>query len=203
MRFSALVALTLIALLLSTTHARADVAAELGGTFQLDFSAGADTLLELTFEDGSTQEIKAGNGVLFALGVGVILFDDQPHTLETVFVAGLKYSSMVPAENAGLDFLRVPVELLAFYRNERYFFRVGGGAAYYAWNSMTGSGDLVLDVSFDPAFAGIVQADFIYKGFFAGFRYTILSLKPEGADESAAANSMGVGVGYFHAFGRD
>jgi hypothetical protein len=55
-----------LAALLITTFMTAPASAtqfEVGGSAALDFNAGADTLAVLTFNDGSNQNIKAGNGV--------------------------------------------------------------------------------------------------------------------------------------------
>ena len=177
---------------------------ELGGGLNLDFNAGADTLAVLQFTNGDNQNIKAGNGVTIDAGGGAIFFGPQPHRLETVMTIGLKYSTMQPAQNADLSFVRVPVELLAFYRNDDLHFRVGGGTALYLVNSLSGSGAASgLDVTFDPAFAGIVEADFVWKGFFAGLRYTALKLHTPSASVDFAANSIGVSLGYFYRFPGD
>ena len=114
---------------------------------------------------------------------------------------GVKYSTMQRTDNADLTFLRVPIELLAFYRNDRLHFRVGGGPALYLGNSVKGSGAASdLDITFDPAFAGIAEADFITGGFFAGLRYTALRLHTTTPSASFSANSIGVSLGYYYHF---
>lgn len=174
---------------------------ELGGGVGADFNAGADTLLVLEFDDGDTQDIKAGNGLsLFASG-GAVFFDQYQHRLETTLSLGLKMSTMQPAENADLSFLRFPLEALAFYRNDDWHFRVGGGPVLHMGNSLTGSGALSdLDVEMKSALGGVVQADFVIDDWFVGMRYTALSYRVSGVDESASANSLGVGVGYLYRF---
>jgi len=171
---------------------------ELGGALGADFNAGADTLLVLKYSDGTTQDIKAGNGLLAAVGGGVMFFDQQPHRLETQLTIGVKYSTMSPANNASLDFVRVPIELLAFYRNEDWHFRLGGGGAWYVSNSLSGGGALNGEAKFGPALGGIAQADFVWNAFAVGLRYTLLQLRADGADRSANANSLGVNLSYFY-----
>lgn len=67
-------------------------------------------------------------------------------------------------------------------------------------SSIRGGVDLIVAAEFEPAFGGIIQADFVWDAFYAGLRYTILSLHVTGAPESAIANSLGVTIGYFHRF---
>jgi len=171
---------------------------ELGGALGADFNAGADALLVLHYSDGTSQDIKAGNGLLAAGGGGIMFFDQQPHRLETQLTVGLKYSSMKPTNNASLNFIRVPIELLAFYRNEDWHLRVGGGGAWYVSNSLSGGGALNGDAKFGPALGAIAQADFIWGAFAVGLRYTLLQLRADGADRSANANSLGLNLSYFY-----
>lgn len=174
---------------------------EAGGSVYGDFNLGADKLAVLQFTDQTSQDIKAGNGLMLQAGAGALFIDGSEHHIETTLSLGLKYSTMRPAENANLSFLRVPIELLAFYRNEALHFRIGGGPACYVFNSLSGSGAASnLDVKFKPAVGGIIEADAVVKDFFFGLRYTILKLHPNDSDASFSANSLGVGIGYFHQF---
>jgi hypothetical protein len=183
-------------------RAGATTTLEVGGGVNLDFNMG-DDVLKLTYTDGSTQNIGAGNGLGLALGAGAIFFDGQPHELEVTLTAGVKYSTMSPTQNASLDWVRVPFELLAFYRNDTFHFRVGGGATMYGLNSLSGGGDLSgLDIHFAPSPGAVLQADFIWRGFFAGLRFTILSFHPTTSSETVSANSLGVDLGFFHHFGQ-
>jgi hypothetical protein len=172
---------------------------EVGVSVGGDFNAGADTLATLQFSDGSSQDIKAGNGLLLAVGGGAIFFEGQPHRLETVLDVGVKYSTMQPSGNANLSFVRIPVELLAFYRNDDAHFRVGLGAAWYPYSSLSGSGAASnLQFDFNPGLAGIVQADFLWGGGFLGVRYTHLDYSVSGSSATVAAHSIGVTVGFYY-----
>jgi hypothetical protein len=171
---------------------------EVGGAVGVDFNAGADTLTTLHFTDGSSQDIKGGNGILLSLGGGAIFFEGQPHRLETVLDVGVKFSTMQPAQNANLSFVRIPIELLAFYRNDDAHFRVGAGGGWYAYSSLSGSGAASdLQVHLNPGLAGIVQADFLWGRGYVGLRYTHLDYTVSGSDLTAAAHSIGVTLGFF------
>lgn len=197
------ISVTLVAVsLVSVERMAAAATFELGGDVLIELNAGADPVLNLTFDDGTTQDISGGNGVSLAVGGGGIFFDDQQHQLEIVLTAGVKYSTMKPTENAGIDWVRIPLEAMAFYRNDALHFRAGLGETLYAFNSLQGSGAISdLDVKFAPALGTVIQADFLWKKLFIGLRYTILSIRPTSSDQSISANSIGLDVGFFHSFG--
>lgn len=177
------------------------VIAEAGVGMGADLNAGADTLATLQFSDGSSQDIKAGNGLLLTLGGGVIFFEQQRHRLEAVLDIGLKYSTMQPSSNADLSFVRVPIELLAFYRNDDAHFRVGGGGVYYPYSSLSGGGAAsTLQLDFKPALGAVAEADFLWGRGYLGIRYTYLSYSLSGSNASAAANSVGFTLGFSYQF---
>jgi hypothetical protein len=174
---------------------------EAGLALGVDANAGADTLATLQFSDGSTQDIKAGNGLLLAVGGGLILLEQQRHRIEAGLDVGVKFSTMQPAQNADLSFVRVPVELLVFYRNDDAHFRVGGGGAYYLYSSLSGSGAASnLQLDFKPGLAGVVQADFLWGRGYVGLRYTHLDYTVSGSTATAAANSVGLTLGFSYQF---
>jgi len=188
------VTLALLVLFFSSV-AHAEITPEVGGGIVIDFNAGGQDMLVLGFSDGSEQKITGGQGVAALLSVGAIFFDQQSHNLETILSGGIKYSTMQESENASLDFFRFPIEGLAFYRNDDWFFRVGGGAQLLLGASMKGSGVLEeLDVKFKPAIGGIGQLDFIYKGWSAGVRYTRQGLAPKDSDTRIASHSVGLQI---------
>jgi hypothetical protein len=199
---SARVALFAAALIVTRSATAQATTFEAGGALVGDFNAGGDTLAVLHFADSSTQEITAGQGLIFAAGAGAIFFDEGPHRLETLLNFGLKYSTMQPTSNADLSFVRLPIELLAFYRNDALHFRVGGGASWYVFGSLSGSGAASnLNVDFKPSLGGIVESDFIWNAFSLGIRYTKLTLRPKDIDASLSANTIGIGISYFYQFG--
>jgi hypothetical protein len=151
--------------------------------------------------DGSTQNIKGGNGLLLAVGGGVILLEQQRHRIEAALDVGVKFSTMQPAQNADLTFVRLPLELLVFYRNDDAHLRLGGGGAYYAYSSLSGTGAASnLQLDFKPALAGVVQADFLWGRGNVGLRYTHLTYTVSGSSATAAASSIGLTLGFSYQF---
>lgn len=164
---------------------------------RVDFNAGADPLLELEFNDGDDQTIEAGNGISLAALGSVRFFEETQHQLECQLGLGFKLSTMIPTENADLTFLRYPMDLLAFYRNEALYFRVGGGVYFSPINSLSGSGSLEdLDLQFNSALGAVIQADLAFEKVSVGLRYTRLNYSLDEAPDPIAAHSVGLTFGF-------
>lgn len=193
-----------VAVLLFRSHPVAALDPELELMARGDFGLGATPIVTLEYDDGSDQEITAGNGLVFGGGPGVRFSLSGPHELESLLLLSIKYSTMQPTENADLGFTRGMVDLLAFYRNDDLYFRVGGGATLLAFGSLSGSGALSgLEIDFDPAVGAIVQADFVLNAFHAGLRATIVQYDAANLTEAIVASSLGVEVGYTFRFGAE
>jgi hypothetical protein len=162
-----------------------------------DFDAGNETLATLTFGDGSTQQIHAGQGLAAAGSLSAGLFAHQSHQAEVVVNLGVKYSTMQPTTNANLSFVRVPLEVLAFYRNESLYFRAGAGLLVNLYTSLDGSGAAsALQADFDPSTGGVIQGDFVSGRFAAGLRFTLIEYQALAPASRFAANSIGVHLSY-------
>ncbi|NVK39439.1 MAG: hypothetical protein HWE18_16040 [Gammaproteobacteria bacterium] len=89
---------------------------------------GGDTLAEFTFDDGSTEEIKAGNGII----LGASFQNRLNHTGENPLFAKVAFSYMfdsVDATNGDAKFSRYPLDLLLLSKANNISF--GGGLTYH------------------------------------------------------------------------
>ena len=160
-----LAAFTLLpSVLLSQSAAKTIPSARSGPTlgFALDLSVemGGDDFLEVLFTNGSSQQLRAGQGGSLAVGGIVRPSDASPLSLRGT--AGIKYVTTA-AENANIRFTRIPVELVGSYQLPTGL-RVGAGVVHHASNKFNGDG-FVPDVTFKPA-----------TGFTAEIGYKIIAL---------------------------
>ncbi|MCG8554083.1 MAG: hypothetical protein MJD61_02160 [Proteobacteria bacterium] len=182
---------------------------QVGGTMQVDFSAGSDELLTLDFIDGTSENIKAGDGVTLALSGGLRFRAEEAHQLELLLNLGIRYTDTQPAINGGVDFLRLPIEALAFYRlafgpsgSNTMFLRTGVGLAVHLMNELTGEGVLSgLHLRFGPALGWILQADLgstlvAPHQLIVGLRYTRIGYRADGMSRPLSANAVGLQLGY-------
>lgn len=146
---------------------------------------GGDVLITLLFDDGSEQDILAGQGGTVAFG-----FDYRPARMPQLGLrttAGVKFTSNA-SSNADISFLRIPVEVVGSY----YFakdWRAGAGLAYHTGVSFNGDG-FVPDVDFDPAAGATIELG--WKAF--ALTYTAIEYTAGGG--SLDASSFGLSASW-------
>lgn len=166
-------------------------AAEIRPLFKAGFDFGGDTMVRAVFVDGSTQTIKANEGVY--LGGGAAIVNDRR---DWEFHLTLAYKfTMIDASNGDVEWTRFPLEALAFYRFQRV--RLGGGLAYHINPRLEGSGVVGgLDVKFKNATGAVLQADWQFTEALAlGLRYTAIEYDAKGAF-TGSSKSDGFGVSF-------
>ncbi len=97
---------------------------------------GGDRVLEVLFEDGDTQTMRAGQGGTLAAGVEVTPRATWPLALRAT--AGIKYVTTA-ATNADIKMTRIPLELTARVGLGRDLF-VAAGPVYHAAVRLDGDG---------------------------------------------------------------
>jgi hypothetical protein len=163
--------------------------------FKAGYDLGGDTLINVTFTDGSSESVKANEGFYFGGGASIVT-DSKQWEIEL----SLAYKfSMINASNGDIEFTRVPLEALVFYRFDKV--RLGGGITYHLNPELDGSGVATpLNVKFDDALGFVLQADFrLTDKMTIGMRYTSLKYEVEGV-AAASAKSDGLGFTFSYRF---
>lgn len=161
----------------------------------LDF--GGDTLLEVTYTDGSDEKLYAGEGVHLAVGTDI----DISSVTMLRATLGYKFSS-IAAENGDILFRRVPIELTGY----RFFDNhgIGGGITHHISSKLSCDIDTLCDFTADVDDATGWVVEYLYrsrrednnKGFTVGIRAVFgLEYEPRGGGEEANANSIGFNIG--------
>ncbi len=148
--------------------------------FDLDY--GGDDLVTLSFEDGDTQNVKAGQGVSLALGGWYRPSDSLP--LELQGALGYKYVTTA-ASNADIKVTRTTLQLNAVYRFENDWY-ASAGLLRHMGPKLDGDGWFE-DVEFDDATG--FNVEFGWK--WVGLHLTSIDYSADGY-EDADAGSIGV-----------
>jgi hypothetical protein len=170
-------------------------AADFRPMLKAGFDLGGDTMVSVTFTNGETESVKANEGGY--LGGGLAIFSDAK---DWEFHITLAYKfSTIDAENGDIDWTRVPLEALAFYRYERV--RFGGGLAYHLDPKIEGSGVASgVNIKFKNALGAILQVDWlITEKIGLGARYTMLEYDAE-APARGSSKANGFGLSFSWAF---
>jgi hypothetical protein len=149
------------------------------------FEYGGDVLVTLLFDDGSEQDILAGQGGTASFG-----FDYRPARLPQLglrTMAGIKFTSNA-SDNADISFIRFPIEVVGSYYLPNDW-RVGAGLAYHVGNTFNGDG-FVNDVDFDPAAGATLEVGWKWVAL------TYTTMEYSVGNESLNANAFGVSLNW-------
>ena len=152
---------------------------------------GGDDLVTVTFSDGSTGDINAGE--LFTLGAGVSV--DMGDAFELRFVYNYKADSL-NASNGSIDYSRWVSNLTLMYKIDGW--RIGGGLTHHRNIKLDGDGVASsIDVRFDNSTGYMLEVDYIWpSGLYVGGQYADIDYTQTGTSNKVDAGSIGVVVGF-------
>lgn len=164
-------------------------AAEIRPLIKAGADFGGDTMVTARFTNGDTQNIRGNEG--FYLGGGAAIIDAE-RNMEYHLTAAYKFF-FIDADNGDLEWTRVPLEALAFYRFARV--RLGGGLTYHLNPRIEGTGVVGgLDIKFKNALGLVLQADWrATESLGLGVRYTFLEYDAKG-NFTGTAKASGFGL---------
>ena len=181
-------AATLAAALMSAIPAAlaAEPAKRGGFIGQLDLDFGGDDLATLSFTNGESQNVKAGQGVAFGLGGYFRPVESVPFELQGILGYKVVFTA---AENADIKVTRTMLQLNGIYRfaNDWY---AGGGYTMHMSPELDGDG-FFEDIEFDDANGFTVE--FGWK--WVGLHYTKIEYSSPGY-EDADASHIGIRFTY-------
>jgi hypothetical protein len=151
---------------------------------------GGDEMATTLFEDGTTQEMHAGQGGTVAVGGQVRMNRESPLALRGT--VGLKYVTTA-ATNAHIRFTRIPIELVATYDLPSNVW-IGGGVVRHTAMKFRGDG-LGPDMDFDDATGGTVELGWRWAAL------TLTSLQYRDA-EGGEYDASSAGLSIIYVFGR-
>jgi hypothetical protein len=167
---------------------RADKPLPTGGGFlaQMDMEFGGDKILTVDFEDGDSQDIRAGQGL--ALDVGGWFRPSETVPLEIAGTIGYKFV-MTAAENADINLSRTVVKLNATYWFQNTWF-VTAGLTHHMSPQLDGDG-FFEDIEFDDATGFSAEVGWRW----IALRYTNITYELPGF-EDIDASSVGLTLTY-------
>lgn len=148
------------------------------GEFALEL--GGDSVNTVLFSDGSTQDVRAGQGGTLALGGH---YRAAGSSFDLVTTVGFKFVT-TKATNASIGINRGVLQALALYDPSASLW-IGAGPVLHFANSFD-AGGLGDDIAFDPAFGLTLQTGWRWLGA----SYTLM--KYQGGGRVYDANAFGV-----------
>jgi hypothetical protein len=161
------------------------------------YDHGLNELLEVEFENGSTQTLQLNGGGVLA--VGAAFWPLQEGRLETRATLGIKYDS-IDARNGSVRYLAFPLEVTESW-NVRPL-RLSGGAVLLLGPRIRGSGflgDLDLDLKRSLGLVGQAEWVLPFKSgsgsLSFGLRYLWQKLEPKRGGGALDASALGAVLG--------
>jgi opacity protein-like surface antigen len=168
------------ALLCATVSVQAAEPTKRGGFLaQLDFDYGGDDVATLSFTNGDTQNIKAGQGI--AVGVGGYFRPVESAPFELQGIIGYKVVFNA-SDNADIKMTRTTFQLNGIYRFANNWY-AGGGYTMHMSPELDGDG-FFEDVQFDDASGFTVE--FGWK--WIGLHYTSMEYSSPGFEDADASH---------------
>lgn len=190
---SALVLLSLLQIP-SLAIANSAMPVDMGGVINMGLTFGGDKLATAEFTDGDSEDIDAGELLFFSGGVTA-----TQNEIQYQVTIGY-YFDQANGDNGEINFTRYPLDLLAFWKQEK--FRIGGGITYHISPQfkvdIDGASENRKD-KYNDAFGFALQADYIFiSNATLGIRLT--SIKYESSNElefsDKSGDSVGIVLGY-------
>lgn len=164
----------------------ADSGARGGFLVQTDLEFGGDTIATVAFEDGDTQNVRAGQGI--SLGLGGYLRPSATIPIEISASIGYKYVTTA-ADNADINVSRTTFKLNATYWFQNDWF-VTAGLTHHMSPELDGDG-FFEDIRFDDATGFSAEAGWRW----IALRYTNIEYSHP-AFEDIDASSIGLSFTY-------
>lgn len=161
--------------------------------FQFGLASGGETLAKFEFEDGSTEEIKAGSGLILGMSLQTPLAPNASFPLD----GKLSFSYMfdtVDAENGDASFKRFPLDMLLLSRKENISF--GGGLTYHLNPSLSiDAPGLDQSFDFDDALGFKIEANYVFPSssttsYSLGLEYTEIDYEFRGVSFDGSGFSL-------------
>lgn len=159
--------------------------------------AGGDDLVTVVYSGGDTADIKAGQ--LFTFSGGIMYHPAQAnYTVEATI--GYKFDT-ANATNGTAEFTRMPIDVIASYRNKNH--RIGGGFTYHMGPELSCdiSGACSGNVEFSDAQGFIIQYAYEFETLTGsildiGARYTSVDYEIEGVSGEVDGSAPGIFVSF-------
>lgn len=161
--------------------------------FNVAIAIGGDTMFSVPFEDGSSEDMNAGDG--FILGIAVEKKWDINTSLPLYTEASFNYMfNSIDAENGSISFNRFPLDFIASTKVKDFTF--GAGLTHHLSPTLEGDGIASFpDINYDDATGSILQVSYtsanklIWGLKFTNITYTGENLKDQDGTNFALSMS--------------
>ncbi|WP_269618598.1 outer membrane beta-barrel protein [Zhongshania sp. BJYM1] len=155
------------------------------------YTSGGDTLVQVEFDDGDREKLKAGGAFLFGFGAEFVSSDKQ---LAVRLTANYHFDS-IDAENGETSFERYPIELMFFDQGERNRFGAGFTVHLSPTAQLKVDGQRRESINFDTALGLVFEYNYLIgNAMWLGVRYTFIDYETQNNINSVSVDGNHVGL---------
>lgn len=155
------------------------------------YTSGGDTLVEVEFENGDKDKLKAGGAFLLGFGIEFVSADGE---LAVQLTANYHFDS-INAENGEATFERYPIELVFFDQGEKHRYGAGFTVHLSPTAQVKADGGRRDSLNFDPAVGFLFEYNYLVgKGLWLGLRYTLIDYDTPGSFNSVTVDGNHFGL---------
>jgi hypothetical protein len=174
----------------AVTAAQAADSGKRGGVLaQMDLDFGGDDIATLSFTDGDTQDVKAGQGLGFGIGGWFRPVASVPFEVQGILGYKVVFTA---ADNADIKMTRTTLQLNGVYRFQNEWY-VGAGYVQHMSPELDGDG-FFEDVEFDDANGFNLEVGWRW----VALHYTKIEYSSDGFEDADGSN---VGIRFTYRFG--
>lgn len=184
---------SLLAVTASISFAQTNNASNVHFFVGADAGGGGDTLATVTYTDGSSQDIKAGNGIQIKGGVGYRI------NASTEVIASIGWQFVTThANNGSVGFDRFPLEVLGLW-NATDSIRLGGGLRYASGAKFSSSGvaSNLGSASLDSKLGYVLMGEYLFEGKKVGVSLRAVNETFSYQGTNFNGNHVGMGLNYY------
>ena len=177
--------------------ANAATAGDFKPLVRMGLDSGGDDLITVVYSGGETADIKAGQLFTFA---GGIMYHPEATNYAVEATIGYKFDK-ANATNGTVEFTRMPIDLIASYRNENH--RIGAGLTYHLSPELTCEISAICsgNVNFSDAQGFVIQYGYEFETLTGsildiGVRYTSIDYEMEGISGEVDGSAPGIFVSF-------
>ncbi|WP_430459982.1 hypothetical protein ACQUQU_12280 [Thalassolituus sp. LLYu03] len=159
-------------------------------TFNADFMAGGEELASIEFDDGSSQNVNAGGGLVLGMGLQYRATENIDTEMRISYLFDTANGETEYGDEIKLGFDAFPLDMMAYYHGEKH--SIGAGLTYHMNPAFDFNGDVY---EFDNAAGMLIEYRYFWDSRTGiSVKYQNIEYTLSGTDVTFDGTGFGIGL---------